>query len=427
MGKRNHELCLAYADLSGRVWDFPGEAPAFRTGNRFVQVSPEDLIGLPYGSVLFSLPGRHPVSFDSGGSGFRRIVASPFGNEIMAVSAFPASSYLRTYLPAFIKMNNAPVLPMWAYTGVAVVDGGFAVTALHIDKDERSDPAIHENDRKLETRISSLKGRYPANRLINQLAKCATFYRCLCSRNFFLGRYEAPVPTTPACNAACAGCLSFQKDGSPFPASQDRLGFEPSAKEIAEVILHHFTVSGGEVASFGQGCEGEPLLRATALAEAIKLVRRKTERGTINLNTNGSIPGGLRKLIRAGLDSVRISLNSPTREYYERYYRPGGYRFEDVLRSVDVALSAGIFVSVNLFFLPGFTDMETEVEGLISLLRRFPVHMLQTRNLNIDPDYYFERIGFRESEPVGVRGLVDLLKREFPALRLGYYNPHVNK
>jgi pyruvate-formate lyase-activating enzyme len=427
MGKRNKELCLAYADVSGRVWDYPGESPAFRTGNRFVRIGPEDLIELPDGSVLFSLPGRQPVSCNSGVSGFRRIEASPFGDEITAVSAFPASSYLRTYLPAYIPTNNAPVLPMWAYTGVAVIDGGFVIPALRIDEDVRSDPAIHENDRELKAAIASLEDRYPENRLIKQLSKCASFYRCLCSRNFFLGRYEAPVPTTPACNAACAGCLSFQKSGSPFPASQDRLGFEPSAEEIAEVILRHFTASGGEVASFGQGCEGEPLLRASELAEAIRLVREKTGKGTINLNTNGSIPPGLQELVRAGLDSVRISLNSPTREYYERYYRPSGYRFDDVLRSIDTALSAGIFVSINLFFLPGFTDMETEAEGLISFLRRFPVHMLQTRNLNIDPDFYFERIGFRESGPVGILNLLNLIKKEFPAMRLGYYNPHVKK
>jgi hypothetical protein len=80
-------------------------------------------------------------------------------------------------------------------------------------------------------------------------------------------------------------------------------------------------------------------------------------------------------------------------------------------------------VSINLFFLPGFTDMETEVDALTDFLHRFPVSMIQTRNMNIDPDYYFEMIGYRESEPLGIRELLALLKEQFPAIRLGYYNP----
>jgi hypothetical protein len=51
--------------------------------------------------------------------------------------------------------------------------------------------------------------------------------------------------------------------------------------------------------------------------------------------------------------------------------------------------------------------------------------MIQTRNLNIDPDFYFDLIGFRESEPIGIRSLVGLLREEFPDMRLGYYNPPV--
>jgi len=427
MKSRIKDIRLAYADGSGAVWDFPGIEPAFRTGNRFVRVDPDELIELPYGSVLFSLPKRHPVFYNPRNNDFNHIEVSPDGDEIAAVSAFPASAYLRTYLPAFIRRDDAPVLPLWAYTGVIVMDGGFRIPALRIDDDVRSDPALHENDAELEKGIATLTDAYPENGLVKQLEKCSTVYRCLCARNFFRGRFEAPIPTTPACNAACAGCLSFQKSDASFAASQDRLDFNPSVREISAVILHHLTTADNAVASFGQGCEGEPLLRARDLAAAISLVRETTDSGTINLNTNGSLPEGIKALIRAGLDSVRISLNSPTREYYDRYYRPLGYRFDDVLHSIDAALSAGIFVSINLFFLPGFTDMETEVEELVRFLQRFPVSMIQTRNLNIDPDFYFDRIGFRESEPIGVLNLVKLLKKEFPAMRLGYYNPPVKE
>ncbi|MBN2158967.1 MAG: radical SAM protein [Spirochaetes bacterium] len=422
--KRNGPF-LAYADGDGAVWDFPDIEPAFRAGNRFYRIGPGELIPLPYGSYLFSLPGRYPVFYNRKNKDFNHIEVSPDGEEITAASAFLASGYLRTYLPAFLKKDDAPVLPLWAYSGLAVINGEFHVPALRIDDDPRSDPAIHENDGELRSAIAETEGLFPRNRLVKQLATCSTAYRCLCARNFFLGRHEAPVPTTPACNARCVGCLSLQGNGSPFPASQPRLDFNPSPAEIADVIVSHFERVERGVASFGQGCEGEPLLRAGDLAAAIRLVRGRTGRGTINLNTNGSLPDGVKGLIAAGLDSIRISLNSPTPEYYARYHRPVNYSFDDVMRSVGIALEAGIFVSINLFFLPGFTDSETEVIALEKFLHEFPVNMIQTRNLNIDPDYYFERIGFEESEPMGTGKLIDMLRERFPKMRLGYYNPPI--
>ena len=422
---KNSDICMVYADRSGNVWDFPDIEPAFRTGRRFVRVEPDELIPLPYGSYLFSFPGRFPVFYNRKNKDFNHIEVSLGGEEITAASAFLASSYLRTYLPAFIKKPEAPVLPLWAYAGVAVAGGRFYVPAMRIDEDKRSDPAIHENDDELQAAIYGATKEHPANRLIKQLAKCSTRYRCLCARNFFIGRFEAPVPTTPACNARCAGCLSLQSGDSPFTSSQERIDFNPTPEEIAEVILRHVTRVDNAVASFGQGCEGEPLLRSGDLAAAVRLVREKTDRGTINLNTNGSLGEGIKILIEAGLNSIRISLNSPTEEYYTRYHQPVNYTFDDVLRSLDAALNAGIFVSINLFFLPGFTDSSAEVTALEKFLARFPVSMIQTRNLNLDPDFYLDLIGFRESEPVGVRTLVNRLRDSFPKIRLGYYNPAV--
>lgn len=423
MKKRTRgSYCAAYADASGNIWDAPRCHPAFRTGNRFVDVAPEKLIPLPYGSTLFMLPGRIPIRRSRNGR-FEPLTDVPSFGEVYAVSAFCASGYLRTYLPAFMRKSGAPVLPMWAYAGLAFHNGSYVVPAMRIDEDPRSDPAIHEDEEALLTAIKEERRRAPRNKLVEQLATCALTYRCLCAGNFFLGRYEAPVPTTPSCNADCVGCLSHQPSGAPFPPSQNRLNFAPTAEDIADVIIRHFARVENAVASFGQGCEGEPLMRAEDIARAITLVRATTDRGTININTNGSLPKAVRRLIDAGLDSIRVSLNSPTEEYYTRYHRPRGYRFSNVCATIAEALDAGIFVSINLFFMPGFTDMETEVESLIRFLERFPVHMIQTRNMNIDPDYYFESIGYQESDPIGVENLINLLRERFPAMRLGYYNP----
>ncbi len=417
--------CLAFADSEGRVYDFPGIEPSFRTGRRFVQVDEKELIRLPAGSYLFTLPGRYPVFYNRRNNDFNHITVSPDGDDICAVSSFLASGYLRTYLPAYISGDGAERLSLWAYGGVVFKDDDFYVPALRIDPDPRSDYSIHQNEDELTAAVDEARGRLPHNRLVTQLAKCAVEYNCLCSRNFFLGRHEAPIPTSPSCNSNCVGCLSYQKPEAGIVASQQRLDFSPLPDEIAAVIADHFSRVQGGVASFGQGCEGEPLMRAGDLSRAIALVRENIDHGTINLNTNGSRPDGVKEMIRAGLDSIRISLNSPTEKYYEAYYRPSGYSYTDVMRSLDAALDAGIFVSINLFFLPGFTDMETEAAALYALLKKFPVNMIQTRNLNIDPDYYFECIHFEESPPIGIRKLLSMIRKDFPQIRLGYYNPAV--
>jgi MoaA/NifB/PqqE/SkfB family radical SAM enzyme len=316
-------------------------------------------------------------------------------------------------------------LPLWAYTGAAIIDDEFCVPALRIDTDVRSDPALHENHDELDRAIKHILKLYPKNRLIKQLAICSTQYGCLCARNFFLSRYEAPVPVSMQCNAFCLGCLSHQNKESDFTHSQPRLNFHPSPEEIAELILHHFNNAYNPIASFGQGCEGEPLLRGDDLVRAVSLVRQKTFLGTLNINTNASKPEVIKNMIKEGLNSIRVSINSPTPEYYNKYYTPCNYKLEDVYASLDAALSAGIFVSLNLFFMPGFTDSIKESEALFKFLDKFPVDMIQTRNLNIDPDYYFDKIEFNDDNVLGVRNLINALKERYPQIKLGYYNPAI--
>ena len=413
---------MPYSDSSGSVYDYPEIESVYRTGTKYIIPELKDMIKLPYGSYLFSLPDRIPIGFD--GKKILEITEDGFGEKIQPVSSFLASAYLRTYLPAYKNKSNPARLTLWAYAGASIINGKFHVPAIRIDDDIRSDPKFHENHEELETEIKKTTADFKNNRLVKQLARCSTEYNCLCARNFFLSRFEAPIPSSPSCNSDCAGCLSYQKDTSGFAASHGRLEFSPAPQEISEVIFHHFEkTEKNAIASFGQGCEGEPLLRADDLSAAVKAVRKKTSSGTININTNGSIPENVSKLIDSGIDSIRISLNSPTENYYNLYHNPKNYTFSDVKKSIKTAINAGIFVSLNLFFMPGFTDMLTEVNSLFDFLDEFPVNMIQTRNLNIDPDYYFEKINYKEADIIGILNLISMIKEKKPEIRLGYYNP----
>ena len=114
------------------------------------------------------------------------------------------------------------------------------------------------------------------------------FYHCFAAKNIFVGRWEAPLPTSPSCNARCIGCLSLQE--GECCASQDRITFVPTPEEIAEAAIPHLRKAEDPIVSFGQGCEGEPLVQSKTLVRAVRMMRDATSRGVINLNTNGFSP-----------------------------------------------------------------------------------------------------------------------------------------
>jgi pyruvate-formate lyase-activating enzyme len=394
-----------------------------RRGDETLLPKPEELIPLPDESRLFLLPGRRAIGLDRK-SGELKVT------DEFAVAAFTAPAYTLTAHPVFAKDAGAPMLPLFAYGAVGFAAGRFYVCARKVDADPRQ--IFKGIPRKmLLDKARALALRYPDNRLIRHLASvCALRYNCPAARNLCLGRYEAPLPVSDACNARCIACISMQEKDSPVKRTpQNRLDFTPEAGEIVETMLHH---AGNEkkfpVYSFGQGCEGEPLTRFELIAEAVGDFRAKGGQGTINVNSNASLPKAVEALCRAGISSLRVSLNSADPLAYARYHRPCGYGFAEVRESIEIAKEAGVFVSLNLLFFPGFSDTEGEYEFLGSLIRETGTDMLQLRNLNIDPDYYLEIMSGLERGPcIGFAALRKRLGKDFPRLRLGYFNPALSE
>jgi hypothetical protein len=79
-------------------------------------------------------------------------------------------------------------------------------------------------------------------------------------------------------------------------------------------------------------------------------------------------------------------------------------------------------MAINLLVFPGVTDREEEVERLISFVRKTEIDMIQMRNLNIDPDLYLQAIGPGGGEEIGISEMMDMIRKEFPHLILGYFN-----
>jgi wyosine [tRNA(Phe)-imidazoG37] synthetase (radical SAM superfamily) len=416
---------LLFATSTGEILDYGSLAMAGNAAGRFYKPQLEDLIELPPGSELFTLPGRRPIGIEPETGEPALLDTHPYnpGESIQAVAAFMAPAHTAIYTAAYKTIETkAALLPLFAYTAVGWADGKFWVAGFRSDADCRQD-ADQFNQRLLKQRTKKHLQRHGNNRLIQHLGKCCLTYGCPAARNYFLGRWEAPLPCSPICNAACAGCISLQPSGC-CPSTQDRITFVPTEKEIAEVAVAHLATAPRPVVSFGQGCEGEPLLQAEVMEKSIRLIRTRTNRGTINLNTNGSLPEAVDRLAKAGLDSIRISLNSAQPEKHRLYYRPKGFSLADVCRSIAVMKGYGRHVSLNYFILPGCTDDPVEFAALSALITEYRPDFIQLRNLNMDPEYYLRVIEHQaDIPPLGIKNWLRQLKEKFPALGFGYYNP----
>lgn len=418
---------LIFADPSGRIFDYPPLAFLGRSGSVFVSPDPQEWIPLPKGSQLFSMPGRIPVGWDEEKKAPVSLTKARIkGREVTcsAVAAFLPPGYLRTLLPATALPARAPTLPLWAYSAVGFRGGRFWATGLLIDPNPHWHPRYFGNDRLLARKVAQELKRRPHNRLLRQLSRCALEYHCFAAKNVFFRRWECPLPTSPGCNAECIGCISLQPSEC-CPASQERIDFVPTVEEVVDVALPHLEEAEDAIVSFGQGCEGEPLLQWRLLERSIRALREKTDRGTINLNTNGSFPQRVRSLCEAGLDSIRVTLSSPHPRFYRLYHRPKHYSLRRVIQSLVEAKERGLYTSINLLVFPGFSDREREIEGLIKLIRTTGLDLIQMRNLNIDPDLYLNVVG--EEGGLGIAKMIEILKGEFPRLQFGYFNRTRNR
>ena len=417
------------ADGDGRIFDLPGYAAVGMAGEYLAPLTRDQTIGMPFGGELMYLPDRIPILFNRASGELEEVPENPHaaGEPIYPVAAFNSPGHVITRVSAFRERSRARFLPLFSYGAVGWQRGKFRPAAIVVDREPRQDlrrmPLA-----EVRAGVRALRKHMPENRLRLHLETCALHYGCPAGKNFFLGRYEAPLPTAVTCNARCLGCLSLQKN-SGFSCTQARIAFTPAAGEIAEAALYHIGRVKKAVVSFGQGCEGEPLSAAKEIEPAIRMIRSHTGRGTINLNTNASLPDVVGRLCDAGLDSIRVSMNSVRRECYEAYFRPRGYGFADVLRSIDTALEKGKFVSINYLNSPGFTDTRAEAEAFMAFMEDHPIHMIQWRNLNYDPIRYWKTMDAVAplDEPMGMETLIQGIRGSCPNLKFGYFNPPKEK
>lgn len=415
---------MVYADKKGNIFDHPELCMVGMNGTESVLPDEVELIPLPEDSRLFTMPAMPPVAWDPKKKMFvtvNEIREGRNSQRVQAVAAFMAPGYVRTLLPACVYSSKKVHLPLWSYTAVGWDEERdcFVVAATKVDSNSNWNP-VNYDDRTLDPLVRQMLKEMPDNRLLEQLSRCAVDYHCFAAKNLFFRRWEAPLPTSPVCNSACLGCISLQPSEC-CPSNHDRISFVPTPEELCEIAVPHLEQAEQAIVSYGQGCEGDPILQADTIAVATRRMKQATSRGTVNFNSNGSMPDQVQLLCDAGMDSFRFSMNSVREERYNRYYRPKGYVFSDVVRSVKCAKQNNRFTMINYLVSPGVSDAPEEVEALLKFVTDTGVDMIQLRNLSIDPDYYNREMGVN-GKGIGMFPLLQRLKQEFPRLQFGYYN-----
>lgn len=418
-----------YADDRGTMFDEGSLAALGRSWDEIWEIREKDMIPLPGGSTLAMLPGRQAIGMSPDTGEALALWLEPnaqHGSEApgWAVGALLPAGFTRTLLPAYVLDGDRGVrtLPLYGYAAVGMGEGQPYVAAVRTDDPSRWHPGEY-NTAELRSLIEARLREHPDNRILQQLARCSVEYQCFTAQNVFYRRWEAGIPVSPACPASCIGCISLQP-AECCPSPQTRIDFVPTPDEIVEVALPHLRDAPHAIISFGQGCEGEPLLQADLIARSIARIRAEVkERGLINVNTSAGLTDAVAKLCRAGLDSMRVSMISARDETYNAYHRPRGYGLADVEASIAVAKASGVFVSLNLLAFPGLTDREEELDALCALIERAHIDMVQLRNLNIDPDVLTAALPGPRGRVLGIDAFTRELQARCPALRVGSFTP----
>jgi hypothetical protein len=232
-------LNAVVANPKGEIFDLEGYAAVGADGPQTAPLTWAGTIDLPHGSELMFLPDRVPVLLDLQTGQIGPVHWNPHvpREQIFPVAAFNSPGVVLSQTCAYEERPGASILPLFSYGAVGWAGSGFRSAAIVVDTEPRQDLRRMPRARVVAG-VGHMQNQLPDNRLARHLEHCALTYGCPAGKNFFLGRYEAPLPTSRACNARCLGCISLQRDPH-LTSSQNRIAFTPSAQEIADVALAH--------------------------------------------------------------------------------------------------------------------------------------------------------------------------------------------
>ena len=162
---------LLFADGDGNIQEFPELDMVGMSNGTFIRPALTDLIPLPEGSDIFTLPGRLPIGWDRSSEEPVLLAENPYtaGRPIQAVAAFMAPAHTAILTSGYQTETGAPTLPLFAYSAVGWHDGRFWVSGFRSDPDQRQDANQYRQDdvvrkTKKKLRVGKRQQAHPAFR-----------------------------------------------------------------------------------------------------------------------------------------------------------------------------------------------------------------------------------------------------------------------
>ncbi|MEN6325957.1 MAG: radical SAM protein, partial [Syntrophomonas sp.] len=182
-----------YSNPEGEVFENREILMLGRSGLEWVIPDSQEMIPLPKGATLVSIPGYMPVGIDANDK-TTCLEYNPQDHieKVTAVAALLPQGFTRTLLPACVS-QNAKALPLFGYAAVGLKNESIYVAAVQTDEHRRWHPAYY-NTEGLPARINKMLNKYPDNRILRQLARCSLEYGCFTAQNIFYQRWEAGLP-----------------------------------------------------------------------------------------------------------------------------------------------------------------------------------------------------------------------------------------
>ena len=222
-----------------------------RAGGDARRPGAEECLPLPAGSELFLLPGREPLGDRRPHrAGSPRSPGAIRRGRLPGAGAHADGSPRRTGRSAGRRgCRCSPTRPS-AGTGDAPGSPPCASTPTGA-RTSGSSTAARSRGAPARSR------RHAGNRLWQHLLGCALCSGCPAARNLVLGRWEAPLPTSPGLQRPLPGLpvASAARDPA-VPATQERIAFTPTVEEILEIAVPHLERRRGRWPASARGARG---------------------------------------------------------------------------------------------------------------------------------------------------------------------------
>ena len=214
----------------------------------------EDWIPLPEGGSLYELPGRRAIGIDVK-TGEMRLCEKGWAVAAFIPPAHTGLSLQHMKQPSEHQHYRCSVTRQLDGKTIHFLFQQCASNKISGRK------AVASTMQKFDSGVNHLLKSYPHNRLVKHLAEnCCLTYHCPAAQELFYRQMGMSGAILTSLQCKLYRLHFFPTQDETIPSTQDRLTFKPSAEEIVEFTVPHLESAPFPIISFGQGCEGEPLL-----------------------------------------------------------------------------------------------------------------------------------------------------------------------